>query len=446
MKLAVLGAGGRTGREVLARALAEGHEVVALVRTQRALPSDPRLSVHLGDALDAAALTRLVHGCDAVICVLAPGPDAPPTLSSASSAVLVSAMKAAGITRLAVVTGAMNAERAQLGAFYRWLASLKSIAALLADRHTQELALRASGFEVTILRPPQLRNGPPSREGIDVDGAGIVRMSDQCRRADLAQTLLDAVTRGAHAGETVFVRSRIERGAFWRGWLLRCGSAEFVGIGLAALVAVQLMTAFPDPQTLAQRLLVYVSLLTVGALEGALIGLAQGTMLQRIVPNLRVTRFAGWTALVAMLAWAVGMAPSTFLPLALGPAARTAADSAAASASEPPVALILAISAAGGALGGLLIAAAQVIELRQHVPTVRPWIAATAAGWALALPLDMLGATLPDATTPPSTIVALSVIFGLLAGVTFALPTGVVAWRYRRGGGGSTRGGSSATP
>lgn len=215
----------------------------------------------------------------------------------------------------------------------------------------------------------------------------------------------------------------MSEGQFLRSWLIRCGLAEFLGIGLAALAAVGLSKLFADPEVFTARIVMYILCLVVGALEGAMIGWAQGSLLQRCFPKLRVSRMMGWTALVAVIAWAMGMAPSTFFPMTAAPGA---------SAPDPPLYLVMLFSSVGGAFGGALIGGAQLLEMRHHTSEKASWLWATVAGWAMALPLDMIGAMLPNASTPGWLIVASGAGFGLLAGVTFAIPTGMLALRWYR--------------
>ncbi|MDI1480347.1 hypothetical protein [Polyangium sp. y55x31] len=210
------------------------------------------------------------------------------------------------------------------------------------------------------------------------------------------------------------------RRAFVATWVVRNGLAELGGIALAAAAAIGLARAFGEPDTLGERLLSYAAMLAAGAVEGLLLGLAQSTLLRRRLPGLSVRRFTLATVAVATLAWAVGMAAPTFGP---------ASAPSAAPPEEPSFLLVAAVSAGGGALGGLLFALAQRVELRRHVASTRAWIGASVLGWALALPLDMVGATLPDATSSAETILLSAALFGLLAGAAYALPTAFVAFR-----------------
>ena len=63
MKLAILGATGSVGRELVTQALAAGHEVTALVRAQpKPGEIDDRVALALGDATSADAVKWTVEG------------------------------------------------------------------------------------------------------------------------------------------------------------------------------------------------------------------------------------------------------------------------------------------------------------------------------------------------------------------------------------------------
>jgi uncharacterized protein len=62
MRVTVLGATGGTGRHLVAQALERGHQVDAIARdpARAVLPSDPRLTIHQGDARDAASIAAAI--------------------------------------------------------------------------------------------------------------------------------------------------------------------------------------------------------------------------------------------------------------------------------------------------------------------------------------------------------------------------------------------------
>ena len=70
MNILILGATGKTGRHVLAQALAAGHSVTAFVRDSTKLTPSQQLNVIVGDAQNSAQVREAVIGHDAVISAL----------------------------------------------------------------------------------------------------------------------------------------------------------------------------------------------------------------------------------------------------------------------------------------------------------------------------------------------------------------------------------------
>src|SRR4051812_18707154 len=100
MKLLIIGATGPTGRELVKQAVAQGHEVTALVRDAAKAAFSPPVRMIIGDILDAAAVKAAVAGQDAVISSLgsaASGPFQEQTLLSEGTSNLVAAMQGAGV-------------------------------------------------------------------------------------------------------------------------------------------------------------------------------------------------------------------------------------------------------------------------------------------------------------------------------------------------------------
>ena len=73
MKLFVIGATGRTGREVVEQALARGHQVAAFVRSPEGIKlKNERLTVIKGNAMDEDQLANAMQNHDAVVSTLGP--------------------------------------------------------------------------------------------------------------------------------------------------------------------------------------------------------------------------------------------------------------------------------------------------------------------------------------------------------------------------------------
>ncbi len=101
MAIAVLGASGRAGSEIVKELVARGHEVIAIARKPEAIPALPGVTARAGDASDPAALAALIRGADAVISALH---------FDVSAATLLAALKQAGVGRLLVTGGAASLE------------------------------------------------------------------------------------------------------------------------------------------------------------------------------------------------------------------------------------------------------------------------------------------------------------------------------------------------
>jgi uncharacterized protein YbjT (DUF2867 family) len=418
MKLAIVGGTGRTGRHLVDAAVAAGHWVSVLARTPF---EQPGVHVVPGDALDRDVLRVLVRGADAVVCVLGPTPSSPPELCSRATELLIDAMKAEGINRLVVQTGAMAGHPA-LGFFYRRLAA--ALRGQLDDRRAQERLVQNSGLDWTLIRPPRLRGGRGTG-ALQVGPSLPVAMLSSVARVDLARVLLEAATKHAWSAQAVTTLpglSSLRPGVVLRSWVWRMGLAELLGIGFAAAVATAFLSTWGEPQSFPAALAFLGCMLGAGALEGALLGFLPGRLLARGFPRLSLRAFGRNTLAVALGAWLLGMLPSTLMT---GPSPATPAQ-------EPSAWLIVVFSSLGGALAGALMGTAQWLALRKAVPRAGRWILASMIGWALALPLDVLGGTLPGPGDSWVKTVSVAAALGLLAGLLVALPTGMLLLQMLR--------------
>ena len=101
MKVAVLGASGRAGSEITAELARRGHEVTAIARKPEAIAAAPGVTAVAGDATNPDALAGLITGADAVISALH---------FDVTAQTLLSAVKAAGVSRLLITGGAASLE------------------------------------------------------------------------------------------------------------------------------------------------------------------------------------------------------------------------------------------------------------------------------------------------------------------------------------------------
>ncbi len=160
MRLFLIGATGRIGKEIVELGLSRGHEVTAFVRSPDKLNGlAGSLTVVRGNPLDANALAAALPGHHAVLSSLGLPPREalrPSTFMATTAQSTIQAMKSSGVTRLAIVSAAvLFPETGLLFAFFRWF--LRHHARDLA---AMEHLIQMSGLEWTIARPPRLTGSP----------------------------------------------------------------------------------------------------------------------------------------------------------------------------------------------------------------------------------------------------------------------------------------------
>lgn len=196
MRIALLGATGRTGRQFVQQALAAGHQIVAYARRPQALDQRPGLRVVGGQLDDTATLTAAVAGCDAIVVALGS------KLLKGSTRIMemavpqvIAAARGNGITRV-VVLSALGVGATLVNTRHPYRLGCRTIvAAIFRDHHAGESQLVDSGLVWTTVHPGPLLNGPRTPHPLFVDAAsgdqipGIPRTT----RADVAAVMLAAL-------------------------------------------------------------------------------------------------------------------------------------------------------------------------------------------------------------------------------------------------------------
>jgi putative NADH-flavin reductase len=199
MKIAVVGATGHTGGQVVAQAVARGDEVIALARHPEALPQhDPGVAVVAADVLDRAALAGALAGADAVVSALGIGASRQPTtVYSEGTANILHAMDIHQITKLTVISAVPVGDRAELPFGQRRViipVLERFFGASYDDMRRMETLLQGSDLDWVCLRPPRLVN--KKAVGHYRLGAGRpLPKAGSISYADLAAALLDCLAR-----------------------------------------------------------------------------------------------------------------------------------------------------------------------------------------------------------------------------------------------------------
>jgi putative NADH-flavin reductase len=191
MHIALFGATGGTGRQVLAQALAQGHNVSALVRDPSKLTERTGLTLVTGDVLDQAATTRCIQGTEAVICVLGSHGSRDP-VEAAGTRTILEGMRQAGVRRLIAVTSlGVGDSREQINWAFRLIMDL-TLKPIMTAKEEQERLIKDSGLDWTIIRPGGLTDGP--RTGAYRYGRDRSIKGGRISRADVADFVLRQLT------------------------------------------------------------------------------------------------------------------------------------------------------------------------------------------------------------------------------------------------------------
>jgi putative NADH-flavin reductase len=198
MKLVVFGATGGTGSQIVERALAAGHDVVAVVRSPNKVKARDRLRVDKGDITDATTFTSSLAGADAVLCAIGPSDNRKPgTVISSGAKNVVDACTQSGVKRLVFESGLMVGDGSELSFLGRTAIKFFGgvYSALRTDKARAEETIANSTLAWTIVRPPNL-SYEPAKGGYVVGPRARVTAWKALPHADVADYMIDAAING----------------------------------------------------------------------------------------------------------------------------------------------------------------------------------------------------------------------------------------------------------
>jgi len=245
MKLLIFGATGRTGHQLVAQALVEGHEATAFVRNPAKMTTQhEKLKIIQGNVMDCHSVGAAVAGQDAVfsalgvrfnwwplilavivsqvlvrtiampywlrllvdiglpVLALLYTAHTPPLLSEATKCILA-AMEREG-TKLFVCESSLGVgdSKGQLGPFFSYVIIPLLLHRVFADKEVQEKIIQSTHVQWVIVRPGVLTNGPKTgkyRAGFPVTDRSI---QGSISRADVADFMLKQLTSDEYRGKT----------------------------------------------------------------------------------------------------------------------------------------------------------------------------------------------------------------------------------------------------
>ncbi len=206
MRILVIGAAGRTGKQVVEQALGHGHDVRAFIRATALDLDHDRLEVVTGDVLEFEDVEPAVRGVDAVVFAVGSGGGREVTVYSQGIANVLHAMATHRVDKLVAISaaGAFARKDPRISLGFRLMMStvLKPV---YDDMERMEQRIAASGVDWTIIRPVGLTDGPlTGAYRVSLDGS-LLPKAVRVSRADVAALVLKAVETRAYSRSTLVI-------------------------------------------------------------------------------------------------------------------------------------------------------------------------------------------------------------------------------------------------
>lgn len=200
MKIAVLGASGKTGTVFVKAALEAGHDVRAGYYGTKLKMRNSRLEKMSCNALDAREVKELVEDCDAVVSLIGHAKGTPDRLQSDVMRLLSTVLRDTGVKRLVSLTGTGARVDGDTPSLIDRLATI-AISTIDPERvkdgkeHVEVLA--ASELDWTIVRVLKLTNGPAKPFSFDLHGNAMLLVP----RETVALAILEVLDAHSHIRE-----------------------------------------------------------------------------------------------------------------------------------------------------------------------------------------------------------------------------------------------------
>ena len=176
-----------------------------------------------------------------------------------------------------------------------------------------------------------------------------------------------------------------EERRIWLRWVLANTIGEAAGLGLTALVGAVVIFSGGEGSGVLTTLGIAVLAVLAGTLvEGTVVGTAQWSVLRRPLPRMRWRTWAVATGTGALLAWTLGMIPSTVMSLGAG-------SGGGGAQAEPSATPVYGLAFLMGLVLGPILGLAQWLAQRRHVRGAVLWMPANALAWAFGMVVIFVG-------------------------------------------------------
>ncbi len=204
MKIAVFGATGKIGQNIIAQALETGYEITAFARSpDKICAPHKNLRVVKGDVLDFTAVKTAIKEQDAVICALGMPLFNKDRLRENGTKNIVRAMKELGVKRLVCLSvHGVGDSYSMLPLSYKYLIMPLFFRHILADHKAQEALIKNSDLDWVITRAVNFTKGPYTgdyRHGFSAENKPATLKISQ---SDLADFMLKQITENQYLRRT----------------------------------------------------------------------------------------------------------------------------------------------------------------------------------------------------------------------------------------------------
>ncbi|XP_042874874.1 flavin reductase (NADPH)-like isoform X2 [Penaeus japonicus] len=220
MQLAVLGATGKTGGELVQQALEKGHSVTAIVRDPAKITTThDNLKVVKADVFDETSLAKPFTGQDAVVsCLGFPRNPQPVTGYTESMKAIIGAMRTANLKRIVTMTAwyTDTSVAPRMGFLANWVI-VPILRPLLLGMFDMEKFLKenCSDINYTVVRPPALGNAPKTGLPMSVEEDYIVETGasfNKTNRSDVADFMLSCLKTADYDQKMVAITTQKKMG------------------------------------------------------------------------------------------------------------------------------------------------------------------------------------------------------------------------------------------
>jgi putative NADH-flavin reductase len=199
----VLGATGKTGGVLVAKALARGHSVTTFGRSAFAGAANANLRDIHGDPLQAEQIGDVAAGQDVVLSVLGTRGLGATNLLENSSRATVAGMHAAGMQRLVIVSSALLDRH--VGVLSR-VVERTLLRHHARDQRAMEAVVTTSDLDWTVLRPARLSDSAPEGSAAFAGAEPATATGMVIRKQEVARIILDIAESGKWVRQIVHLR------------------------------------------------------------------------------------------------------------------------------------------------------------------------------------------------------------------------------------------------